>query len=542
MIIQESARSDDKRESPPPYALVRNRISGLRRRQGARQGLKEFEVHQHVARAVVTDLQSRGCIYQDGHRAYVFLSEDGLLFRIEPDDVHLERLFFRYGLVPTEKIFRYLLSALRLEALRSGERIDVHVLAHYDAGRATLYVHNLGAAIYRITKDSIERIANGTDGILFVTDLDAEPFEIVEDGDQGTDLINELLFQGLRFADDSVRVEDYEWLLTIWLHSLFFPELFPTRPILAFVGPKGSAKTSTLRRIGRAIFGSKFDVMVISRDPRDFDAAVTRDAFVALDNADTRISWLEDRLAVVSTGGLVKRREYYTTNRMVQYPACAALGITSRTPHFRREDVADRLLLMPLQRLREFRPESDQLEEVRRNRNRIMTQLLLGLQKVVTVLALEPAGKNTTCFRMADFATFAIRIAAAEGQGERMSRALSQMAEQQTALTLEDDPTVYLLEVWLKKGGGKNAGREIPSPDLCKELSRLAELEEDIKWFCQNNPLVFGKRLTNIMVSLGERFIVTERHGHARERLLTFWPREGAAGRTDGEEDSADGA
>ena len=55
---------------------------------------------------------------------------------------------------------------------------------------------------------------------------------------------------------------------------MFFPELFPTRPILAMIGEKGSGKTSVLRRIGQMLFGPKFQVMGMSHEPKDFDAAV----------------------------------------------------------------------------------------------------------------------------------------------------------------------------------------------------------------------------------------------------------------------------
>ena len=107
------------------------------------------------------------------------------------------------------------------------------------------------------------------------------------------------------------------------------------------IGEKGSGKTSVLRRIGQLLFGPKFQVLGMSHEPKDFDAAVTGDAFVGIDNADANIAWLDDKLAVVATGGTLKRREYYTTNKLVEYPITAFVGITSRTPHFRREDVAD---------------------------------------------------------------------------------------------------------------------------------------------------------------------------------------------------------
>jgi hypothetical protein len=52
--------------------------------------------------------------------------------------------------------------------------------------------------------------------------------------------------------------------------------------------------------------------------PDDFEAAITADPLVVADNADDAPRWLPDRLAVVATGGTIKRRILYTTNRLVE--------------------------------------------------------------------------------------------------------------------------------------------------------------------------------------------------------------------------------
>src|SRR4030095_10296480 len=99
-------------------------------------------------------------------------------------------------------------------------------------------------------------------------------------------------------------------------------------------------------------------------EPRDFDAAVTGDAFVGIDNADANVPWLDDKLAVLTTGVTWRRREYYTTNNLGEYPITAFVAITSRTPHFRREDIADRLLLFHVERLESFGAPSTLLTDV----------------------------------------------------------------------------------------------------------------------------------------------------------------------------------
>ena len=120
---------------------------------------------------------------------------------------------------------------------------------------------------------------------MFVRNPKWEPFQIGTPGATTTG-IAEALLGSLRLREQALSRSEQEWLFESWLYAMFFPELFPTRPILAMIGEKGSGKTSVLRRIGRLLFGPKFQVMGMSHEPRDFDAAVTGDAFVGIDNAD----------------------------------------------------------------------------------------------------------------------------------------------------------------------------------------------------------------------------------------------------------------
>ena len=230
------------------------------------------------------------------------------------------------------------------------------------------------------------------------------------------------------------------------MYALFFPELFPTRPILAMIGEKGSGKTSVLRRIGQLLFGPKFQVMSMSHEPKDFDAAVTSDAFVVIDNADGNVPWLDDKLAVVATGGTLKRRNLYTTNQLVEFPITAFVGITSRTPHFRREDVADRLLLFHVERLEAFGAESTLLAELTAQRNALMTELVGQLQRVLAALAKNKDKTYPTNFRIADFAQFVLKVADADGRLAEAEAMFDRLVAEQLAFIAQDDPVIELLD------------------------------------------------------------------------------------------------
>jgi hypothetical protein len=246
-------------------------------------------------------------------------------------------------------------------------------------------------------------------------------------------------------------------LVRLQLLAMFFPELFPTRPILAMIGPKGSGKTSVLELIGTLFFGDKFRVADLTDDPRDFDAALTSDFFVVADNADRTIKWLPDKLAVVATGGTIKRRLYYTTNKQVEFPLKAWFAITSRTPQFNREDVADRLLPIRVQRFNGFAALSDLKTEMVRDRNLLLTALVRDVQKVLRGLKKHGGMRHETSFRMADYGQFAHKVSGALGFDDDIEDVLHRLGREQIAFAMRNEPLFEWVERWLAMPG--NRGR-----------------------------------------------------------------------------------
>ena len=200
---------------------------------------------------------------------------------------------------------------------------------------------------------------------------------------------------------------------------------------------------------------------------------MTNHHFVGLDNADTKCDYLEDRLAVCATGGAIPMRELYTTNGLIQFPIDCFLGITARTPHFRRADVSDRLLVFKLRRWAEgsMRPEAEVKEEVLGNRDQLMTHLLYQLQKVVVALAQPETTPFRTNLRMADFAKLCVRLAEQEGRREEVEALLNKLVLGQN-FTKEGDAFYDLLSEWLEKGD--NLGRFVCAKTLFTELEGIA--------------------------------------------------------------------
>jgi hypothetical protein len=496
----------DRRQSHPRYyRAVAAEIFAIRQDEGTHKKRQQFEILAEVAKILLADLHDRGRFYHNETQAYVFFKAEKKLIAIDPDDTKCTLMLADYGINRSETIYEYLLHALHVDAFKHGTETDIYRLAYYNATTFTLYLFNQRNQIYRISPETIDLVDNGTDGVLFLSSSNAQPFELTED-DEASSWLDRALVSTINFAADRLTRDEQRLIFMFWFYSLFFESLMRTKPILAFIGPKGSGKSITNRKVGMLMFGEKFNVMPLTYDQKDFDAAITNSAFVAIDNADTKRDWLEDRLATVATGGSIKKRAYFTTNKLVEIPAHCFLAITSRTPHFRRDDVADRLLIMKVERYETFRAEKALLDEVLQNRNHIMSEVVRHLQGFVQALRAEQDADDSGIFRMADFAAFAMKVGRHAGVETQLKAIFEKLTSEQSAFTLDGDPIFELLRTW----ASQNPGREVTNKDLCAELAELAE-KTKAPFSYKGNHRGFAQRMFQLRSNLEEFFLITVR-------------------------------
>src|SRR6056297_4359183 len=98
--------------------------------------------------------------------------------------------------------------------------------------------------------EEIKPQGNGYDGVLFVSDNNApEPFEYNKEFASGIyprECLDRYIFDKINFASGAevvLKPPEQKCLFEIWLYSLFFESILPTKPILLFLGEKGSGKT-----------------------------------------------------------------------------------------------------------------------------------------------------------------------------------------------------------------------------------------------------------------------------------------------------------
>jgi hypothetical protein len=425
------------------------------------------------------------------------------------------------GLSATETQFRFVLDSLQTEAART-KPVEVHTFSFYDRRTGRVVVSDAGGGTWhRERRDEWRPGYNGDDGILFLTEADALPWS--REPSTGKALswfLGRLLLDG--HAALGRKAQQTLWL--IFILQNFFPALRRTRVIPAFLGPQGSGKTSAMRMFGMLLCGPEFDVTGVSADREDaFVAAVSNRTVVALDNADQRVRWLEDSLATYATSLRYRLRRLYTTNEEVSYAPRAILLLSSRDPHFRRPDVAERLLPMNFERPERYQPESVLFGELMKRRGQIMDELLLRAGSIADSLA--SINLPALPFRMADFAAFGWAVAHAAGRDTEWEGLLGKLEAGQMQFAGEGDSLVAVLRTILDRDGRIGP---VDVGGLYKTCAAVAEGE------ClpfSRTAQGFGKHLTNmrrvIEIELGAKFS-EERSGW--RRYVTIQPKGGAGG------------
>jgi len=456
---------------------------------------------------------------------YIFLSAEKALVPIEKDQPEYVLAVANYGINKRENLYRYLVEQLWVEAMKNGHRTEVYRLAHYDASTNTHYLNRFDNRVIKTTVGTIETVDNGTDGVLFIADSTAEPFELVE-FDSKQSPLDELVVSKLNFATDTMSPSERAIAFTIWFHCIFFPELMSDKPILAFVGEKGSGKSTALKLAGFVVYGSDFDVTPLPNEQRDFDAIVSNSAYVAFDNADSRCNWLNDRLAIVATGSTLSTRKLYSDNTRVNHKMRCFLGLTSRTPHFRRDDIADRTLIMSVARVDNYLSPNSLKAAVLSNRDKIMTELVHGIQEILCSIRDHPETVNIGSFRMVEYAIMSVRVGKSLGAEDDIRGILKKLEEVQTTFTLEAEPVIDLLDEWI----AENAGIKVSTTKLCHGLKKMAD-EKGVVYGYDGKPNVLGRKLKELKFNLSQRYTVDDSKGQGGKQYWIFWPKEKVSAR-----------
>lgn len=480
--------------------------------------LKVFEKNRLITEKVYNYCNEVGTFYKNSGSLYFFHKSKNQLIELEKGSRDLKVLVNDLGVNPADNLYNYVSEHLILKAHKDGIETEINHFSYYDQFNNIIYLYSNDNRIYKITKDEIEQVCNGTDGVLFLSNSEHEPFKKV-DIDHDKDYLNDLFLGNINFEDSVLTGEEQKYLLRRWVFTLFFESIMPTKALLAIIGEKGSGKTFTLKSLGKLLFGKNFEVMPMPEHEENFEVAITNNHFIAIDNADTKKRWLNDKLACLATGQKIRKRKLYTTNEVVEIPTKCFVGVTSRTPHFTRDDIADRLLIIKVTRLSKFKDEARILTDLLGQRNEFMSYMMYKIQRLLAILE-ETKNYDKPCkLRMADFGIFISRIAYYNNKTDELESIIDKLNEEQNNFVLENNPLFEALEILLDQNNGRI--ENIGSRELLAKLNLIVTMN-DIKDFYFKNPRSLAQFLKNLKSNLAGCIEIETRKGHQSKMFYTF--------------------
>lgn len=489
----------------------------------ARKELQPNVKKDKIAELVITELLNFGKIYKADNQYYIFDGNERRLICISDEPLELRTMFTEWGINASENLYKYILNELFVYCVKNAQQVEIHRFAYYNPKTFTLYLYNGPKEVLKISADNIETIENGDDGIMFTELNNYQPFKLVDIAKK-VDYVDKYLTGNLNVDNDLTILDKTTQrnISKIWFYSLFFESIMKTKPIFAAIGTKGSGKTTFLRRVGQILFGEKFDVTAISSDCKDIETIITNNYYVVIDNLDNPPKTLNDTLARIATGSVIKKRKLFTTNQELEFDIKCYVALTSRTPQFTRDDVADRLICIYLERYKMFTDENNLSREVLSKRDEIMSFIIYKLQKFIKRLQEKQNETYKVDFRMADFAVFALKTAENKTEFEKLKKIFAQMIKIQNEFTLKDDVLYIILKDFLKDPLYKN--KRFTPAELYQKFKNKADEKSLLKPFevVYKNPKAVSTRIKNIKDNIKDEILIHYKKGHGNQYYFSF--------------------
>lgn len=447
-------------------------------------GTPAFERNRMIAQEIWNDLGKNGRVFFDPDRGEALYFDGLRVISIDPTNRKWKALLsLRYCITEGESPFRPVNANLYAIASDQGERITPHTMAYWDRERHLLYVFNGGGLIYRLDGETIETVSNGSDGILFRDTGFAEPF--TAQGGAESPTLEETIFTLPNYDTLLAKHTPRQaaMLARFWFYSLFFAEQMDARPHLVVTGPTDSGKTMLFQAFAELLSGPGTTVSTLPGDRATYETVVSNARYVFLDNVDSPNKWLADALCETATGIQFTRRVLYTTNDSTTYNVQCHLGMTSRETWYSRPDVANRLVVLHVERRDLKRSPTVLLDRIRNHRNALWAEVLGDLNRIVRVLrTVKPKAHD---FRMAAYADFVEAVAPLFG-AEHL-RLVAVMGANQVQTALDQSVIWSNLDQWLRvsdeTGRLVNNGREVNARLLHQALRNIAAQSGDIKLY-----------------------------------------------------------
>ena len=304
------------------------------------------------------------------------------------------------------------------------------------------------------------------------------------------------------------------WPLIVgWLVGTMFPGM--PRPVLLLTGEQGSGKSFITRKVAGVLDPAIPPTRCAPRDERDWIAATSASAVVALDNISTVQDWLSDAICRAVTGEGFVRRRLYTDNDVAVTTFRRSIIANGIDLGAYRGDLLDRSIIVELPRIEADRRRTE--EDLDREYKRLLPKILAGLLDLtVKVLGELPTVQVHQPPRMADYA----RILAALDQatGSRTLDAYRSVGREALSSAVDADHVARAVAAMLDTEGAWTG----TATDLLHELdSRQGDGRPPKGW--PTTPQHLAGRLRCVAPALrADGYVIDAKKTHGGSRIWTL--------------------
>lgn len=373
-------------------------------------------------------LRARGTFFADEdnpcYSSSMYFNEgDGTLYIIRSDEF-MSFLATEVDLTRDVRTYGSIMTVLDDLAMNRNETQRVTPSRQWEKKNGNIYLSCGNSKMYRITKTSVDKVDNGTDGVVFVRGYTLDEWEF-KPGDGIDPFSWSLAFRTAAWKDPASLMN-----IRLWYLNVFF--CHKNKPILLIEGPAGSGKT-TIARLLKLILGMRDNgrpdstVNTVSNTDKgmeDYWVIVHTGRLEVFDNLDQRVKWANNELQIASTGGSHKGRRLYKDDQTYIMYANACQILTSNNPIFATEGggLPDRIIQAHLGLGRKESFDSELTADITRRRDEYLTWTARILS---AALADEKPVDQTINKRHPDYGTFSVRCARAIGCEAEAIRAMS---------------------------------------------------------------------------------------------------------------------
>lgn len=198
-----------------------------------------------------------------------------------------------------------------------------------------------------------------------------------------------------------------------------------------------SSKSTIPHRIYALFYSRRLAVSGVS-GAADFDMSSSKLPVLCVDNLDSYVSWIVDKLAQAIGNIDILKRKLFTDVDTIRHRRQAMIIVTAHNPKFTREDVTSRLLLITLNEIEKNRllDESPFIDHIVANRPRLWASILQDVQKV---LQTPKPSTSTVKWRIQDFASIGEWIAVALGHQNEFNDGLRALLTTQSDTIIQQE-------------------------------------------------------------------------------------------------------